>query len=156
MHEHSVLAIVPQSDDEVAEFSWDDFLPSKLAANAKAFSVIDEFTSITGKYITKNAFIHGSVDGLVFAEDVVIEKTGHVSGFIFCRTLNIQGHVHANVICDSVVVREGAVLQTNLKYKSLKIMPGGKVTGSLESRNVKRGEAGIIEPVDSSLGRLRR
>ena len=156
MLELPVIAIVPQSEDEVAEFSWDEFLPSKLAANSKSFSVIDEFTSITGKYITKNAFIHGSVDGLVFAEDVVIEETGHVNGFIFCRTLSIRGHVHANVICDSVIVREGAVLQTNLKYKSLKILPGGKVTGSLESRNVKRGEAGVIEPVDSSTGRLSR
>lgn len=134
MPKDSALVTVPQTEDEVAEFDWDNFAPSKMNGGKHSFSIIDECSRIRGKLVAKNAFIHGQVEGLVFAENVTVEKTGSVSGVIFCRTLNILGAVNANIVCDGVQVHPGAVLSSTLKYKTLNIAPGGAVAGSFEKR----------------------
>lgn len=126
---------VPQSEKEIAEFDWRNFPPIRLMGENRCFSMIDECTTVIGKLITGNAFIHGQIDGLVFAEHVAVEKTGTVKGVIFCRTLSIFGRVNANVICDSVIIREGGSLSAVLKYKSMKIDPGGSITGWFERRD---------------------
>ena len=139
---------VPQSEKEIAEFDWRNFAPIKLMGENKCFSMIDECTSVVGKLITGNAFIHGQIDGLVFAEHVAVEKTGSVKGVIFCRTLSIFGRVNANVICDSVGIREGGTLAAVLKYKSLKIDAGGSITGYFERREggIELAAPGLITP----------
>ena len=129
------LVTVPQGEKEVAEFDWDRLFPPKKPNSGKfSFSVIDECTGIVGKLVTRNAFIHGQIDGLVFAEHVTVEKTAIVKGVIFCRTLNIIGSVNAHIICDSVLVRDGATLSSVLKYRTMKIEDGGSVTGKFERR----------------------
>jgi cytoskeletal protein CcmA (bactofilin family) len=129
------LVTVPQGEKEVAEFDWDRLFPSKKPNSGKfTFSVIDECTGIVGKLVTRNAFIHGQIDGLVFAEHVTVEKTATVKGVIFCRTLNIIGSVNAHIICDSVIVRDGATLSSVLKYRTMKIEEGGSVAGRFERR----------------------
>jgi cytoskeletal protein CcmA (bactofilin family) len=126
---------VPQSEKEIAEFDWRNFPPIRQMGDNRCFSMIDEFTSVIGKLITANAFIHGHIDGLVFAEHVAVEKTGTVKGVIFCRTLSVFGKVNANVICDTVVIRDGGAMSSVLKYRSMKIDPGGTITGWFERRD---------------------
>lgn len=129
------LVTVPQGEKEVAEFDWEKLFPSKRPNSGKfTFSVIDECTGIVGKLVTRNAYIHGQIDGLVFAEHVTVEKTATVKGVIFCRTLNIIGSVNAHIICDSLVVRDGATLTSVLKYRTMKIEDGGSVAGKFERR----------------------
>jgi len=99
--------VVPQREDELAAFDWENFLPSKLTRGKRCFSIVDEGTGIEGKFIARTAFIHGEIQGLVFAEHVTVEKTGIVNGIIFCRTLCIIGHVKADVVCDNVFIRDG-------------------------------------------------
>lgn len=123
---------LPQSADEVAVFDWTKFAPGKT--KTRSFSVLDECTHVNGKYVTKTAFIHGSIDGLVFAEEITVEKTGRVSGVVFCRTLLVLGSVTANVICDTVTVKNGGILSSGLKYKKLQVAPGGVISGFFETR----------------------
>ena len=124
--------VVPQTEDEVAEFNWDNLNSSH--ERPYSFSVIDEYTRFIGKLIARNAFIHGNVEGLVFAENVTIEKGANVKGVIFCRTLDIFGRVNANIVCDRVFIQSSGHLMATLKYKILKISQGGSVTGTLEKR----------------------
>ncbi len=127
---------VPQREDEVAEYDWEAFPPSKASGGKNGFTIIDEYSGIEGKLIARNAFIHGQVQGLVFAENVTIEKTGRVNGVIFCRNLTVFGKVDANIICDSIFVRTGGVMTSMLKYKNLRIEQGGAVGGKFEKRVV--------------------
>lgn len=135
------LIVVPQHEDEVAEYDWENFPPNKHHKGKTSFSIIDESAGIEGKLIARTAFIHGQVQGLVFAEHVTIEATGRVDGIIFCRTLNVLGSVRANIVCDNVIVRSGGRLSANLKYRSMKVEPGGLVGGQFERRVVIDGRA---------------
>ena len=138
---------VPQSEKEIAEFDWRNFPPIKRMGDQRCFSMIDECTSVVGKLITANAFIHGEIDGLVFAEHVAVEQTGIVKGVIFCRSLSIFGKVNANVVCNSVIIRPGGSLSAVLKYNSLKIEPGGTISGWFERRD--GGKDRITRPAAS-------
>ena len=110
----------------------------------------------TGKLIARNAFIHGQVQGLVFAENVTIEKTGRVNGVIFCRNLTVFGKVDASIICDSIFVRTGGVMTSMLKYKNLRIEQGGAVGGKFEKRVVIDARAKPARPEGGLLrGRAR-
>jgi cytoskeletal protein CcmA (bactofilin family) len=137
---------VPQHENEVAEYDWESFPPSKVSGGKNGFTIIDEYSGIEGKLIARNAFIHGQVRGLVFAENVTIEKTGRVKGVIFCRNLTIFGSVEANIVCDSIFVRTGGVLSSVLKYKNLRIEPGGSVGGKFEKRMVIDAKAKAQHP----------
>ena len=128
------LVVVPQGEEDLAEFDWENFLPNKIGRGKTSFSIIDESTGIDGKLVARTAFIHGEVDGLVFAEHVTVEKTGIVKGVIFCRTLTILGHVKANVICDNAFIRDLGLLSGILKYKTLKIESNASIIGKFERR----------------------
>ena len=140
------LVYVPQHEDEVAEYDWEQFPPSKVSGGKNGFTIIDEYSGIEGKLIARNAFIHGQVQGLVFAENVTIEKTGRVNGVIFCRNLTVFGKVDANIICDSIFVRTGGVMTSMLKYKNLRIEQGGAVGGQFEKRVVIDARAKPARP----------
>ena len=150
------LVYVPQHEDEVAEYDWEQFPPSKVSGGKNGFTIIDEYSGIEGKLIARNAFIHGQVQGLVFAENVTFEKTGRVNGVIFCRNLTVFGKVDASIICDSIFVRTGGVMTSMLKYKNLRIEQGGAVGGKFEKRVVIDARAKPARPEGGLLrGRAR-
>jgi len=130
------LITVPQDEEALAEYDWENFPPRRQDNGRGSFSIIDECTGIEGKLITRQAFIHGQLQGLVFAENVVVERTGRINGVILCRTLTIFGSVKANIVCDHILVRSGGLLSANLKYRSLKVEPGGSVGGKFQRRTL--------------------
>jgi cytoskeletal protein CcmA (bactofilin family) len=140
------LVAVPQSEKDVDEFNWANFPPSQVNSEGTRFAIVDECSGISGKLISSNTFIHGQVDGLVFAENVTVEKTGLVRGIIFCRTLIIHGSVFANIICDGLAVRRGGILSGTLKYRQLKIDAEGQVAGKFERRGGPGGDAAAAVP----------
>jgi cytoskeletal protein CcmA (bactofilin family) len=146
------LITVPQCEDEIAEYDWENFPPSKHHKNKAGFSIIDESTGIEGKLVARTAFIHGQVQGLVFAEHVTVEPTGRVDGVIFCRTLTILGSVRANIICDSIMVRSGGRLSATLKYRTMKVVPGGLVGGRFERRVVIEGNRAAVPMAAGTFG----
>ncbi len=125
---------VPESEEEVARFDWATFGPAAANRKSNFFLIVDEATGIKGKLVTWTTFIHGEVDGLVFAEHVQVEETGRVRGLIFCRTLIVMGQVSADVICDSVHVRGNGILSGAVKHKTVKIEGAGQVTGRFARR----------------------
>jgi cytoskeletal protein CcmA (bactofilin family) len=128
------LLLVPQREDEVTSFDWERLSSARLTGGKSSFSVIDESTGIHGKLVARNTFIHGEIEGLVFAEHVTVEKTGSVSGVIFCKSLTVYGTVRANIICDSIFVRGDGSLIATLKYRTLKFEAGANVSGNFERR----------------------
>jgi cytoskeletal protein CcmA (bactofilin family) len=125
---------MPESEEAVEAFDWSAFPPAALNRKSNFFLIVDESTGIKGKLVTWTTFIHGQVEGLILAEHVQVEETGHVNGLIFCRTLEVLGTVNANVICDSVHVRGKGVLSGTVKHKSVRVEDSGRVAGSFERR----------------------
>ena len=124
---------LPRSALEVSEFDWQHFA-SHFQASRQPYSVLDDCTHVTGRYVAKDAHIFGRVKGLVFAETVTVEKSGMISGVIFCRSLAIAGDVNANIICDDAKVRAGGRLMATLKYRTLQVALGAFVSGTFEVR----------------------
>jgi len=125
---------IPESEEEAARFDWAAFSPAAANRKTNFFLIVDEATGIKGKLVTWTTFIHGEVDGLVFAEHVQVEETGRVHGRIFCRTLTVMGQVSADVICDSLHVRGQGILSGTVRHKTVKIEGAGQVTGSFARR----------------------
>jgi cytoskeletal protein CcmA (bactofilin family) len=141
------LVVVPQREDQVAAFDWDRLFSCVPSRGKGSFSIIDDATGINGKVVARNTFIRGHVEGLVFAEHVTVEKTGYVSGVIFCRTLTIFGDVRANIVCDDVYVRGDGTMHSTIKYKTLKFDAGADVNGNFEKRRAINRNEGSTSPL---------
>jgi hypothetical protein len=60
---------------------------------------------------------------------------------LFCRSLTVLGSVRANIVCDNILVRSGGRLAATLKYRTMKVEPGGLVGGQFERRVLIDGHA---------------
>lgn len=125
---------IPESEADAARFDWAAFPPAAANRKTNFFLIVDEATGIKGKLVTWTSFIHGEVDGLVFAEHVQVEETGRVRGVIFCRTLTVMGKVSADVTCDALHVRGQGVLSGTVRYRTARIEGAGQVTGTFTRR----------------------
>jgi len=128
----------PESEAEIEAFDWKAFAPAIANAKNKFFLIIDAASGLSGKVVTWTAFIHGEVDGILFAEHVTVEEGGLVKGRVFCRAMTVMGRVEADVICDTLHVRGQGILSGAVRHKSVKIEGDGQVTGSFARRG--RGE----------------
>ncbi len=135
---------VPENEEEVDAFDWKAFPPAIANRKSNFFLIVDAATGISGKLVTWTAFIHGQVEGLVFAEHVTVEESGTVKGLIFCRTLTVLGMVHADVICDTLHVRGQGVLTGVVKHKQVKIEGEGQVTGKFARRGRVPGARPVL------------
>jgi cytoskeletal protein CcmA (bactofilin family) len=124
----------PESEAEIDAFDWKVFPPVIANRKSNFFLIVDASTGLSGKVVTWTAFIHGQVDGMLFAEHVTVEEGGVVKGRVFCRTMTVMGRVEADVVCDTLHVRGSGVLSGAVRHKSVKIEGEGQVTGSFARR----------------------
>jgi cytoskeletal protein CcmA (bactofilin family) len=125
---------VPENEAEVDAFDWKTFPPAVANRKSNFFLIVDAATGLSGKVVTWTTFIHGQVDGVLFAEHVTVEEGGVVKGLVFCRTMTVMGRVEADVICDTLHVRGLGILSGAVRHKSVKIEGEGQVTGSFARR----------------------
>jgi len=128
---------LPESDAEIDDFDWKAFPPAVASRKSNFFLIVDASTGLGGKVVTWTTFIHGQVDGILFAEHVTVEEGGIVKGRVFCRTMTVMGKVEADVVCDTLHVRGQGVLSGSVRHKSVKIEGEGQVTGSFACRSRK-------------------
>ena len=100
----------PESEAEIEAFDWKAFPPAVANRKNNFFLIVDGSTGLSGKVVTWTTFIHGQVEGVLFAEHVTVEETGIVKGRVFCRTMTVMGKVEADVTCDTLHVRGQGVL----------------------------------------------
>ena len=125
---------LPESEAEIEAFDWKAFPPAIANRKNSFFLIVDAATGLSGKVVTWTTFIHGEVDGVLFAEHVTVEEGGVAKGRVFCRTMTVMGKVEADVICDTLHVRGQGVLSGAVRHKSVKIEGDGQVTGSFARR----------------------
>lgn len=132
----------PESEAEIEAFDWKAFPPAVANRKNNFFLIVDGSTGLSGKVVTWTTFIHGQVEGTLFAEHVTVEETGIVKGRVFCRTMTVMGKVEADVTCDALHVRGQGVLSGAVRHKSVKIEGNGQVTGSFARRGGSGPSAG--------------
>jgi hypothetical protein len=143
------LVYVPQKEEEVADYDWANFPPSKVESGRSSFTIIDECTGIDGKLITRNLYPWADRRAGV-CRKLHHRKDRPGPRRNFCRNLMVMGNVHANIVCDSIFVRSGGVLSAMLKYKNFKIEPGGSVGGKFERRLVIEGQSQPVTQEDDA------
>lgn len=124
----------PESEAEIEAFDWNAFAPAIANRKNNFFLIVDAASGLAGRVVTWTTFIHGQVDGVLFAEHVTVEESGLVKGRVFCRTMTVMGRVEADVICDTLHVRGQGILSGAVRHKSVKIEGNGQVTGSFARR----------------------
>jgi len=127
----------PEGEAEIDAFDWATFPPAVANRKNSFFLIVDAASGLAGKVVTWTTFIHGQVDGILFAEHVTVEEGGIVKGRVFCRTMTVMGRVEADVICDTLHVRGQGILSGAVRHKSVKIEGDGQVTGSFACRTRK-------------------
>ena len=79
-----------------------------------------------------SANIEGEVVGKVEAKDLLIGKTGQVTGDVTAERIHVHGQLGQEVSCSShLVIHESGQLSGTVLYATLEIMRGGKLEGSL-------------------------
>lgn len=96
--------------------------------------IIGEGVTFTGTIdAPSKAIISGAVSGSISAQDLLIEKTGTITGKVRADTMNVHGSVANDVACSANLVIHGTgQVSGTLQYKELQIERGGRITGTVK------------------------
>lgn len=82
--------------------------------------------------------VHGSIQGQVRADTVVIAATAHVAGHVECRQIDIAGRLDGSFNVVDAVVRAGGVVITNAETTSRgTFMLAGACSGHINANQLK-------------------
>lgn len=88
-------------------------------------------------YTPGSAHIEGEVLGKLEAQDLLIGKTGSVSGYVIADQIDVYGELHKEVASShSVVIHATGSVTGNLLYQELEIVRGGSFEGTLLQMDV--------------------
>lgn len=103
-------------------------------------------TSIVGKMHIDGIF-EGNITSL---DDISIGKTGHVSGNIKARHLNISGLLEGEVVCDELHIEKGGQVRAKVLSKEMSIDPEGCFLGERQLQE-KASLQAIEAPYESGV-----
>jgi cytoskeletal protein CcmA (bactofilin family) len=94
-----------------------------------AFSLIGIENLLKGELHFKgHVILAGKIEGSVHFENsgtMVIERSGHLTGELFCDRVEIAGTFHGEIkALGAVIIYPGAVVVGKIKSKTLSIYPG--------------------------------
>jgi cytoskeletal protein CcmA (bactofilin family) len=82
------------------------------------------------------AIINGKVSGEVTTESLQIGKTGHITGKVKAKEIDVQGELHEDITCENhIIIHSSGVVSGKLDYSELEIERGGQFRGNMNQRN---------------------
>ena len=70
------------------------------------------------------------------AESLNIGKTGHITGKVKAKEIDVQGELHEDIQCDThIIIHASGVVSGKLEYSELEIERGGQFKGQMNQRN---------------------
>ncbi|QEQ96129.1 bactofilin family protein [Neptunomonas concharum] len=127
-------------------------------SNRSAITIIAEGNKFSGDMsIIGKMHIDGMFEGHINSLDnISIGKTGHVSGTIRAKHLNVSGMLEGEVICEELHIEKGGQVRANVLSKKMSIDPAGCFLGerrqqessSLNAISAPEYESGI-DAIDS-------
>ena len=106
--------------------------------NIGGVNIIASGTTFQGDIITTgDCRIDGSVKGNIKSKaKVIIGQSGSIEGDITCQSIEIEGHVKANInVSDLLGLKSTAFLIGNIMVGKIAIEPGASFTGSCKMHN---------------------
>ena len=82
------------------------------------------------------AVINGKVSGEVTTDSLQIGKTGHITGKVKAKEIDVQGELHEDITCENhIIIHATGVVSGKLDYSELEIERGGQFRGNMSQRN---------------------
>jgi len=82
------------------------------------------------------AIINGKVSGEVTTDSLQIGKTGHITGKVKAKEIDVQGELHEDITCENhIIIHASGVVSGKLDYSELEIERGGQFRGNMNQRN---------------------
>jgi len=82
------------------------------------------------------AIINGKVSGEVTTDSLQIGETGHITGKVKAKEIDVQGELHEDITCDNhIIIHSSGVVSGKLDYSELEIERGGQFRGNMNQRN---------------------
>jgi cytoskeletal protein CcmA (bactofilin family) len=107
---------------------------NKTFAPANQDLIIGEGVSFTGTIDAPGkASVSGAVSGSISAKDLVIEKSGTITGKVRAESMNVHGSASNDIACDgALVIHTNGHVSGSLKYHELQVERGGRMTGNVK------------------------
>jgi cytoskeletal protein CcmA (bactofilin family) len=98
--------------------------------------VIGEGVTFTGTIsVPGTAIINGRVSGDLTADSLQIGKTGHISGKVRAKDIDVQGELHEEITCENhILIHSTGIVSGKLDYAELEIVRGGQFRGTMSQR----------------------
>ena len=106
--------------------------------NTGGVNIIASGTTFQGDIVTTgDCRIDGTVKGNIKSKaKVIIGQSGSIEGDIICQSIEIEGHVKANIdVSDLLGLKSTACLTGNIVVGKIAIEPGANFNGSCKMHN---------------------
>jgi cytoskeletal protein CcmA (bactofilin family) len=79
--------------------------------------------------------VHGTIEGELTADEVLVGSTGKVYGKLKARRVDVLGQLGETIDCqESLVIRQSGKVTGKLDYSEIEIEKGGEFVGQLNKR----------------------
>ncbi|MDX2258514.1 MAG: polymer-forming cytoskeletal protein [Hyphomicrobiaceae bacterium] len=107
--------------------------PPMAAASRSGASVIGQDLAIVGQGITvvtqSRVQIDGRIDGNIHGKEVIVGRTGKVTGTIIANAIEVQGEVAGALKGTSVTLHPSARVEGDIHHQTLAIAEGAQFDG---------------------------
>lgn len=106
-------------------------------------SVAENNNLVIGEGVTFNgsitvpgmAIINGKVSGEVTTDSLQIGKSGHITGKVKAKEIDVQGELHEDINCENhIIIHSSGVVSGKLDYSELEIERGGQFRGNMNQK----------------------
>ncbi len=123
-------------------------------AKKQGQSIIDQGMVITGTVTCSGALeVHGQIQGDVHCRSLTLAKPGHIHGDVLCESVAVDSRIDGSIRSRQVVLRSEACVIGDIHHASLTIESGaffeGEVRRSENPTEVKSSppQIGLTQPV---------
>ena len=106
--------------------------------NSVETSIIAKDTTIKGNLdFVGTLIVEGTLESQVKGIEMVIQKSGKISGSLSVRTLNCHGQIEGDINAESVVIHSSAQISGEIKATTLEVEPGATINGNISMQMPK-------------------
>jgi cytoskeletal protein CcmA (bactofilin family) len=110
--------------------------PRKVSSENNNLMIGEGVTFSGSISVPGTAVINGKVNGELSAETLNIGRTGHITGKVKAKEIDVHGELHEDVTCDMhLVIHASGVVSGKLEYAELEIERGGQFRGQMNQRS---------------------
>lgn len=108
------------------------------SSNSVETSIIAKDTSIKGNLdFVGTLIVEGTLESQVKGVEMIIQKSGKISGSLSVQTLNCHGQIEGDINAESVVIHSSAQISGEIKAATLEVEPGATINGNISMQTPK-------------------